>query len=395
MKIIKTDEEYRAALSEIERLIDLSPEAGSAEADRLELLGLLVENYEKTLFEIGRPDPVDAIEFRMEQQNLAPRDLLPYLGSRSKVSEILGRKRPLTLAMVRALHEGLGIPAHVLIQDAQADVAQEEEESDTWTKYPLKEMIERGWVTDSLESIRAFFGGLGVTTRSPVLYRKTENIRSARAMDSYALTAWTTRIVNVAAEMQSLGSYRPGSISPEFMRALATQSRNDHGPAAARDFLRAAGIPLIVEPHLPYTYLDGAAILIVEGRPIIGLSVRHDRLDNFWFTLMHELAHVVLHSNLGNVEFIDDLDVETTNDPREAAADSLAGEALIPIDEWKKSPASRLRSPQAAEHLAARLNIHTSIVAGRMRHHWKAFRMFNNLVGHHAVRREFTGIKWP
>ena len=110
-KVIKTQEAYEAALAEIETLIDLNPQAGTPEAEQLELGSLLVEQYESEKFPIGLPDPVEAIEFRMEQQGLTPRDLIPYIGSRSKVSEILSRKRSLTLTMIRALHEGLGIPA--------------------------------------------------------------------------------------------------------------------------------------------------------------------------------------------------------------------------------------------------------------------------------------------
>jgi HTH-type transcriptional regulator/antitoxin HigA len=149
-----------------------------------------------------------------------------------------------------------------------------------------------------------------------------------------------------------------------------------------------------VEPHLSHTYLDGAAILIFAERPIIGMTLRHDRLDNFWFTLMHEAAHVALHYGVENRDFIDDLDVEASDDPREREADALAGQALIPDDAWRKSPASRLRSPEAAQHLAKVLGIHPAIVAGRMRHEWKAFRLLNNLVGHREVRRHFSEIKW-
>ena len=103
------------------------------------------------------------------------------------------------------------------------------------------------------------------------------------------------------------------------MRELAKCSIQDDGPSAACDFLAKHGIPLIIEPHLPHTYLDGAAILVFSDRPIIGMTLRHDsRLDNFWFTLMHELAHVALHSGQENTEFIDDLDIEADEgDPKE------------------------------------------------------------------------------
>ncbi|MDO8545523.1 MAG: ImmA/IrrE family metallo-endopeptidase [Opitutaceae bacterium] len=391
-KIIKTDAEYQEALSRLEALVDASPAIGSSAAEELELLGLLVENYEKTVVEIELPDPIDAIEFRMEQQNLSPRDLIPYLGSRSKVSEILARKRPLTLAMLRALHNGLGIPGKVLLQAEKSAPAEEEED---WGKYPLEEMTKRGWITGSLQSLRGLFAKLPPLVREQVLCHRTEYIRSARTMDRNALAAWTARVIFQAQAMKAVGVYKTGSVTPAFMRELAKQSRRPDGPLAAQNFLRSAGIPLIIEAHLPYTYLDGAAILVIEERPIVGLTLRHDRLDNFWYVLMHEVAHIALHSNLGEAEFIDDLDIETSGDPKEIEADALAGEMLIPADEWKKSAASRSGIPMAAESLAAKLNIHAAIVAGRLRHEKKAFRLFNNLVGHHEVRKHFPDVVWP
>jgi HTH-type transcriptional regulator/antitoxin HigA len=111
---IRTEADYDAALAEIDRLLDVAE--GSAGAERLELLSILVEAYEEVHHPIDPPDPIDAIRFRMEQQGLTRRDLEPYVGSRARVSEILNRQRPLTLAMIRRLHRGLGIPAEALIQ---------------------------------------------------------------------------------------------------------------------------------------------------------------------------------------------------------------------------------------------------------------------------------------
>jgi HTH-type transcriptional regulator/antitoxin HigA len=116
--IIKTDEQYEDALVSVEELMELEPEPGTENADRLELLILLISNYEKEHFPMEMPDPIEAVKFRMEQQQLFQKDLIPYIGSRSRVSEVLNRKRPLTLKMIRALHKGLDIPAEVLIREA-------------------------------------------------------------------------------------------------------------------------------------------------------------------------------------------------------------------------------------------------------------------------------------
>jgi HTH-type transcriptional regulator/antitoxin HigA len=117
-KVIKTAAEYAQALKEAETLIELDPESGTEDGDRLELLTLLISNYEESHFPLPLPDPIEAIKFRMKQQGLAPKDLIPYIGSRSKVSEVLNGKRPLSLKMLRALQRGLRIPAEVLLQES-------------------------------------------------------------------------------------------------------------------------------------------------------------------------------------------------------------------------------------------------------------------------------------
>lgn len=115
-KVIGNEADYREALDEAERLVELDPQRGSPEGDRLELFATLLESYEKERFQFELPDPIDAIRFRMDQQGLKQRDLVPYIGSKSKVSEVLNRKRGLSLAMIRALSEGLGISAEVLVR---------------------------------------------------------------------------------------------------------------------------------------------------------------------------------------------------------------------------------------------------------------------------------------
>lgn len=111
---IKTETDYEAALKEIEQLFDA--ELGTLEGDRLEVLVTLVEAYEDEHYPIPAPDPVEAILYFMESRGLERGDLEPYIGSRARVSEILNRKRPLTLAMIQRLNTGLGIPAEALIQ---------------------------------------------------------------------------------------------------------------------------------------------------------------------------------------------------------------------------------------------------------------------------------------
>ncbi len=111
---IKTEADYEDALAEIEDLFDAKP--GTEAGDRLEILVTLVEVYEEREYAIPAPDPIEAIKYHMESRGLTRRDLEPYIGSRARVSEILNRRRPLTLNMIRELSAGLGLPAEVLIR---------------------------------------------------------------------------------------------------------------------------------------------------------------------------------------------------------------------------------------------------------------------------------------
>jgi HTH-type transcriptional regulator/antitoxin HigA len=114
IKPLKTESDYKEALKEIERIFNAAP--GTREGDRLDVLTTLVEAYEEKHFHIPLPDPIEAILYYVESRGLTRRDLERYIGSRARVSEVLNRKRSLTMEMIRNLHKGLGIPAEVLIQ---------------------------------------------------------------------------------------------------------------------------------------------------------------------------------------------------------------------------------------------------------------------------------------
>src|SRR6266850_3975272 len=111
---IKTEADFQAALAEIERLFDAAPNTPAGE--RLDVLATLTEAYEAQHYSLPAPDPIEAITYHMESGGLSRRDLEPYLGSRARVAEVLNRKRPLSLGMIRRLHTGLGIAADILIQ---------------------------------------------------------------------------------------------------------------------------------------------------------------------------------------------------------------------------------------------------------------------------------------
>ncbi len=400
-KVIKTQEEYAEALAEIEPLIDLDPEPETSDADRLELLSLLIGDFEQREFPIDPPDPIEAIKFRMEQQGLKQRDLVPLIGSKSKVSEVLSRKRTLSLPMLRALSAGLDIPIEILAREPEP--APPDEDNIEWGRYPIREMFELGWLNSDEseveartdEVLREFFGPFAPAAMLDALYRMTKHsVRSARKADPYALSAWTARVMQLA-EAQPEVKNESTVVSPDFMRALAKLSQEADGPRLAKEYLAAEGIALVIVPHLRRTYLDGCALFTETERTVIGMTIRYDRTDYFWFTLMHELAHASLHALTEITVFLDDLQLTHSDDPRETDSDKLAMEVLIPEAFWKDVADKLEWNRTSAELLAEQLEIHPAIVAGRMRFEAKNFRILSQVVGHGQVRRFFPEVTWP
>ena len=121
LRIIKTSEQHRRYLEEARRLAKGDPGPDSRDGARLELLAKLIDDYERERFKFRKPDPIEAILYRMEEQGLRQADIAAIVGGKNRVSEILSRKRPLTLSMIRALHEKLGIPSELLIREPAAE----------------------------------------------------------------------------------------------------------------------------------------------------------------------------------------------------------------------------------------------------------------------------------
>lgn len=400
IKAIKTEKDYEMTIAEIEKLMDRNPKPNSIAAKKLQFLISLVKEYESEYYTTETPGPIDAIRFRMEQENLRPKDLTKYIGDRENVSEVLSGTKSLTLSMIRALHTGLGIPLKALIRGQECfDLTLGRID---WKKFPISAMVQRGWISkqtvasqhhDAEAIIRQFLQPLGTPGTILALYRKTSTIRSAKIINEYALFVWNACIMIKALSSKIHKRYRPNTVDQAFIKEIVHLSRLQNGPNLAIEYANKRGIPIIIEPHLPQTYLDGASISTHDG-PIIGLTIRHDRLDNFWFCLAHELAHIYLHSRLKKMSFYDDLDESSAIDSYEKEADNLAGEMLIPKHEWSKSIARHLRTPEAAKHLADHLRIHPAIVVGKMRHHFASYNILSSLVGNKQVRKCFPDIKW-
>ena len=203
-------------------------------------------------------------------------------------------------------------------------------------------------------------------------------------------TAWASEIwVGV------MPNYRSGTVNSDFLRSVVKLSPSEDGPARARVYLAEHGIALEIVRHLPKTHLDGAALLLTDGRPVIGMTLRYDRIDNFWFTLLHELAHVGLHldGSDGDTAYVDDLSLRNlegaAGDSTERDADRWAEEALIPDEIWQPYTAVDHLSPMMVLDAAWEAGVHPAIVAGRVRHQTGNYRLLTQFVGTGEVRRHF------
>src|SRR6266446_5221812 len=194
IRAIRTKADYQTALARIDALMDA--EFGTSDGDELDVLTDLVEFYEARHVPMGYPSPIEALRFRMEQGGLSPRDLVPFLGSRAKVSEILSGKRPLTLQMARALHANLGIPADVLLQQPGGQLPSGLDGVE-WNRFPLAEMVKRGWIekrrnptVHAEELIRDLIRRAGGEYVLPAaFYRKNDHARLNAKTDPYSLKA--------------------------------------------------------------------------------------------------------------------------------------------------------------------------------------------------------------
>lgn len=391
-KVIHTEADHEAALQRIDALMENDPDPASTEGEELELLGVLVECYEKKKYPMDMPTPVAAIQFRMEQQGLKPKDLVQYLGSPSKVSEILNGKRQLTLAMIRRLHEGLGIPAEVLIGEncAPSVVVVPVE------KFPLKVMYGRGWFSwfsgswneakeQGEELLLRFFNNNLDLQAIPALHR--QSVRSGSKEDLFALHAWKTRVIRLATAKQIKTPFDAAAINEKFVSNLRALSLHADGPKLAVSLLEQYGIAVVIESHLQGTHLDGAALRMAGGAPMMALTLRHDRLDNFWFCLFHELAHVTKHLCGDETDaFFDNLEAKANG--TETEADKFALDGLIPPPEWAKIKKTKVTAKTIIEE-ARRLVVHPAVIAGRIRREEHDYSKFSQLVGQGKVRKLF------
>lgn len=366
---IRNEQDYENALK---RMSDLLAKADRASKDETEILQALTEKWERENHALPPPTPLEAIRFRMKQQGLRPRDLEPMIGPRSRVSEILTGRRSLTLDMIRALHRDLRIPLKSLFGENESSQVPKLSKAARQGLTAFGIMKEReGYATFRA---RAFDGG------PPSTYlRKTRTLRTNAKTDTGALEAWCAAVL-LKTESVKLPKKRSTPFA-DFGRTLARLSEAPNGPRLVAGALAGVGVIFLALKHLPGTYLDGAAMRRRDGTPIIALTVRHDRIDNFWFTLLHEYCHVCYHLNNETNAILDDLEVKSaiSEDDIEHQADMFAQNALLPPPISAKLVSTEL-TPEDIETIAAEAGVHAAIVAGRWQREHSDYRRFSKML---------------
>jgi HTH-type transcriptional regulator / antitoxin HigA len=332
----------------------------------------------------------------MSQTDLAEKlDMKPQQVQRYEATNYMGA----SLARLIEVSRALGVKASGTFEGAvQADgsvFVWNHVDDIVWRQFPYKEMIKRNWFAvplggNPLEKVKEYFLYAAGPQFATVYHRK--KMRSGNVPNEYALLAWQARVLERARDLTEREELTEFELDDRWLPKLVSLTKRKDGPKQASQLLAKKGIVLVIERHLPGSYLDGAAMLGDAERPIIGLTLRYDRLDNFWFVLLHELGHVFLHL-FGGLRF-DFFDEEGTSeaDSIELEADKFALNTLIPEMLWEQCLSRFALSEEAVRIDADNLGIDPSIIAGRIRKERDDYTILNDLVGKGQVRQQFEEV---
>ncbi|MEH6348383.1 MAG: ImmA/IrrE family metallo-endopeptidase [Bermanella sp.] len=246
---------------------------------------------------------------------------------------------------------------------------------------PKPELRKRGWLDDQNEysSLLPIFNEIhGAGAR---LFRRRDDASDALCI------GWTA-FVRAQAEQVALAIEVPEfkGIDADFMEEIAKLSPDEGSIKRLPEILAEQGIILIYERALPRMKMDGVVFKLKTGQPVIGHSFRFPRLDNFWFTLMHELAHVVLHSDTLDQPIYEDLEGDR-NDKKELEADRLAKKSFVKRSLWRNCEPRYKRGHEAVERFAQKVGIHPAIIAGLLSREENNYQAYSGIVNKVDVRK--------
>ena len=321
--------------------------------------------------------PGQILRRELEARGWQQKDLAAIIGRPEQaISEIINDKKQITPETARELASAFAtsvdfwINLETLYRLRLAERQREERaiqrRAALYAKVPYREMIKRGWIEehDALEDqeseVCRFLGiaSLDEEPRLALAARHSAHGEPERAAE----LAWARR-VQLLAQAQACIPYSTDALVADLQNILA-ESQAESGVAGVPSRLLALGVHFIIVPHLPQTYLDGAAFQ-ADGNPLVALTLRYDRLDNFWFTLMHEIAHVVLGHPGAH---LDRLVGDRVMSDEEVEADQQAADWLIPPDAYRRFSSRTRIGYSAIEQFAAEQHRQPGIIAGRLQH---------------------------
>ncbi len=413
----------RTALARIDQLLSSKTYVSAAQADiPADVLGLhqnavrgsrkalasMLEGYERVrsgefsaYAEKWRSEPGVVLIIARIARGLSQAELATQLGMREQQIQRYEseRYRSISLQNFRRVSAVLGVEVQAIVETAetksmsskfavppQADIPEdqlkiiiEHAKKSKWFDIPTAS-------TDQLRAALEYISESHARFGSPGLLRT--GLKSLDLKQDALLAAWRARVIQraelAAAEAQTIFEH----LDISWLKDLVRLSALPDGPVRAVRLAISKGVFVVIEPQLRGLKLDGAAFLS-GSMPIIGLTLRNDRIDNFWFTLFHELAHVYLHylAGLAAGFFDEELEHEKT-DGLEIEADQFASSMLIPPETWRLSPARISRSASPLEALAKQLGIHPAIVFGRVRKERNDYSIFSDRVGFGLVKTQ-------
>ncbi|MGH6694629.1 MAG: ImmA/IrrE family metallo-endopeptidase [Pseudomonas fluorescens] len=325
------------------------------------------------------------------QKELARRLFIPEQQVQRYEAE---RYRSISLSSLIRVARTLGVRLTANIGDAIPESwLPSYEMSSSEAQKVLKHARDNGWIDKVGQSDEGILKELKRTVAehvgefgTPSLLRTGLNVRDYSS--DWLLLAWKAHVTSRARKIfqRQKVKYRPLDLI--WLMDLVRLSVLDDGPVRAIEMLENHGIIVVIEPHVSGMQLDGAAFLM-EETPVIGITLLRNSIDNFWFTLLHEVAHVILHYRTGLASgFFDDVD-NPDLDELEEEADDFAINLLIPHALWNRSPARIAKDHEPVERLARQLNIAPAIIYGRIRMERKNYKIFSDRIGQGKVKKLF------
>ena len=295
------------------------------------------------------------------------------------ISEIVTGKKQITPETALELAEAFGTSAEVWLKleaNYQLSLARQKPRSNTIAKrsqlfdlMPVRELTRLGWLkatsdVDELEGeLCDFLEIRSISERPALAARFRETHVETHTPEAKAQIAWAMRVRKLA-RRQSVGTFYPDRLA-NVIDSLLSLTREPDGVRGVPVVLKDAGIRFVIVPHLTKTYLDGAAFYLAEGEPVIALTLRYDRLDNFWFVLMHEVAH--LYKRHPGV-FIDRVEGRDTDDEHETAANAFSRNWLIDESAYRLFVRESFLGfdDDGIRRFSAKVKRHPGIVVGRL-----------------------------